>query len=563
MRIVLTILFGTLLLSCTDQTPDLAYVISPTEAEGRSQLQVTMTFVPETDGETHITHLNDAWGESGLYDCLAGVEVLTEHSEIRINPDSNRIEVIHPADLRSMTIRYTIRPDADGPLESNRSYRPVIQDEYFHLFSHLLFMVPGEYEDAEEPADIHLSWEGFEEDFIIHNSFGSQQREQLLHIPPVDFWTGIFVGGDFRVHPIDVQQNKVFLALRGEWQAFTDQQLVNMLERTITTQRDFWRDHSQEFFTVTLIPTVLEKGSSMGGTGLTNSFAANASNNEYLEFTGLAWLFNHELMHNWIGHTIKNADEEQQYWFSEGFTEYNNFKNISANQIGGFTPEDYFNELNKSITSLMTSPVVDAPNSEVTYENFWSDPSYEKLPYYRGAIFAFYLDHKIRLDSEQTKSLDDMMRQILAETQLTGQKVDHDYFLEVANGYLKEDLDPFFQKHMIDGVPFDLAAMFDELGLAYTTEDSRVFESGFVRDSDNLVVKVVSGSQAEIAGLEVGDTIKAINMYSDPEIKANMTVVRNGEELNFDFFPYRLSNIPTLLSSQYNLAMLTKAEGGE
>jgi hypothetical protein len=73
---------------------------------------------------------------------------------------------------------------------------------------------------------------------------------------------------------------------------------------------------------------------------------------------------------------------------------------------------------------------------------------------------------------------------------------------------------------------------------------------------------VVPGSQAQIAGLEVGDTIKTINMYSDPEIKANMTVVRNGEELQFDFYPYRLTNIPTLLSSEDNLALLAKADGG-
>ena len=81
-------------------------------------------------------------------------------------------------------------------------------------------------EDQEEPADIALSWEGFDPDFVIHNSFGTQQRQQLLSIPPVDFLSGIFVGGDFRVHPIEVQGNKVYLAIRGQWQAFEDQQQV-------------------------------------------------------------------------------------------------------------------------------------------------------------------------------------------------------------------------------------------------------------------------------------------------------------------------------------------------
>ena len=556
MRTMLTVLLGVILFSCGPQQPDINYVISPAVIDGKDQLQITMTFAPEPDGETFITHLNDAWGETSLYDCLANLEVLSEHSEMRINADSNRIEVVHPESLKQLSLRYSIQSDYDGPLESARTYRPVVRSDYFHGFSHLLFMIPAELEEQEEPASIALNWEGFDPEFVIHNSFGSQQRQQLLSVSPVDFSKGIFVGGDFRVHPIEVEGNQVYLAIRGQWQAFEDQQVVDMLGRTIQTQRDFWKDHSQEYFTVTLIPTQLDRGSSMGGTGLTNSFAANASNNEYLDFTGLSWLFNHELMHNWIGFTIQNANEEEQYWFSEGFTEYNNFKNISSNEIGGFTRADYFNELNKSISSLWTSPVKDAPNSEINYENFWSDRSYEKLPYYRGAIFAFYLDHLIAQDSDGEKSLDDMLLKILEETRLTGQKIDHDYFLEVANLYLKEDLTPFFQKHMVDGVPFDLPAMFERFDLAYSIEGSKVFESGFTRDEDQLVHNVVPGSQAFLAGLREGDRLRSMDMYSDPNTEAHLSYERDGEITEISFYPYRSEPVPQLLTTDENIAMI-------
>ena len=57
-----------------------------------------------------------------------------------------------------------------------------------------------------------------------------------------------------------------------------------------------------------MIPTVQEQGSGFQGSGLTNSFATNATNNKYLEIEGLVYLFNHELQHNWTGHIIKNDD---------------------------------------------------------------------------------------------------------------------------------------------------------------------------------------------------------------------------------------------------------------
>ena len=196
---------------------------------------------------------------------------------------------------------------------------------------------------------------------------------------------------------------------------FKEEDVFQVLEQTLTCQRNFWNDHSQNYFTVTMQPFPQENGSSFQGTGLTNSFATSVSNNDQTELGQMVYLFNHELMHNWIGHTIHNDNEEEQYWFSEGFTEYYTFKNIAKNKINGLDGTFFIDEFNRTIRDLYASSVTEAPNSEINYDNFWTNYEYSKLPYWRGAIFAFYLDQKIQQMSEGKQSLDDVMYQVYTD----------------------------------------------------------------------------------------------------------------------------------------------------
>jgi len=244
---------------------------------------------------------------------------------------------------------------------------------------------------------------------------------------------------------------------------------VELLKNTLMAQRKFWNDHSQPYFSVTMIPIFEPNGSSWQGTGLTNSFALAASNNEYLEVQGLVYLLNHELQHNWIGLTIKNDNEEEQYWFSEGFTDYYTMKNIAINRIYDLDEKFFIQEFNSKLKNLYKSPVVASPNSEINYDNFWKDRHYSDLPYLRGAVFAFILDQQIQRDSNGGKSLDDVMKQLHENSDT---KLSHPYFVKTVNPYLKEDFEPFFNRHIVDGEPFEMETIFKDLDLDYQVSDS-------------------------------------------------------------------------------------------
>ncbi len=304
-----------------------------------------------------------------------------------------------------------------------------------------------------------------------------------------------------------------------------------------------------------MVPIFEKQGSSWQGTGLTNSFALAASNNEHLEVQGLAYLLNHELQHNWIGLKIKNENEEEQYWFSEGFTDYYTIKNIPVNRIYGLDEKYFVQELNSKLRNLYSSPVVASPNSEINYDNFWKDRDFSNLPYLRGAIFAFILDQIIRQDSRGTKSLDDVMKELL---QNSDENLSHAKFIETVNPYLAEDIEPYFNRHIIEGNPFDMVTVFEEFGLEYHAKAS-VFYLGLKKEEgDRFSISFVDpDSNAFRAGLRAGDRIISQSyVYDRPDAKASFVIKRDSKELDIDFFPSREIEVPQLIDSELNISKL-------
>lgn len=553
MKQFLLILIGVLsLASCQNtQQAHFQYEISPVYKDSTAQLKVVLQFTPEADGTTTLLFQDKAWGQDSLHGIVADIQVLDVTGEVTPQPEEDKFELSHPENLESIRVSYLLKQDFDGDLTTRNDFRPVISEDYFHVFSHMMFMLPQHIiEEQQDDFSVQLDWINFPESFQLVNSFGRQQTQQFIPtISESEFHSAIWTGGDFRVYPIDIEGNEVIFSIRGDWEKVEDQVMVDLLTNTVTAQRDFWQDHSQPYFLVSMIPTVQDRGYSFHGTGLTHSFAVAASNNEYLEVEGLAYLFNHELMHNWTGKLIENDNEEEQYWFSEGFTEYYTFKNVARNNIYNLGKEFLVEKMNESIFALYTSPVLAAPNSEMNYENFWSNPDYGKLAYYRGALFAMYLDHRIQRQTDGHQSLDDVMLAIKDAALTDGQKLTHDFFIATVNSFLKEDITPFFQRHIVEGVPMDVAQIYTEFGFEFAPE-SQVFDLGFQVSENKKIQNLDLTSNAYQAGLREGDKISKASYQYEPDVQAEFSVLRDGKEQSVVFYPAKLAPIPELLKLQ-------------
>lgn len=553
---------GTVFFSCArPEIPKLQYEIVKSMADSLPALEVRLHFTPDTGKVTQVAYPNEAWGEENLFNAIRQVKLLEGNGSILLEPDSGQITINHPRDPGPMALSYKIVQDSPGPEDADDSYRPIVQPTYFHVFSHNLLAVPRHYEVGEEPsAKIFLKWTGWANDQVIHNSFGSGRREQNLGtIPLLRFHSAVFVGGDYRVHSREIEGNRIYLGIRGDWVPFTEEEVMDLLAHTVSAQREFWQDHSQEYFTVIMRPYPQENGSSFQGTGLTNSFATAISNNEFTELDQLVYLFNHELMHNWIGHTIENESEEAQYWFSEGFTDYYTSKNIAANQIDGRDWGYYIKGINETIRLLEASPVKEAPNEEITYENFWSSREFEKLPYHRGKLFAFYLDQQIIAVSDGAHSLDDVMRDLLRAAREEGQKLTHEYFLKVVNGYLAADITPFFNRHIVEGQMLPLTSLLETLGLAYHDE-AMLFDLGFSFNEERTRIKDVNPlSEAFKAGVRIGDRVISHSIYFDnTEREVELVLVRDGNQIPVSYYPARMADVLQMEDNAENRDKLRK-----
>ena len=429
------LLFFALLLSKALPAQQLRYQISPDCQPDGAALQVCLQFVGDADGETEIALPGDYGSATKLFRAIRDLRCVPSDCQLTIGRDSLTAIIRHrPA--QSLRLGYSLRQDFPGSEPTNETaFRPIVQPGFFHVLGSTLFLVPK----GREGCEVRLDWRNFPAGWALHNSFGTQETTQQFKSASLHWLESVFVGGDFRLLKTSVRNCPVWLALRGKAWAFSDADLLEMLRRTVEVQRAFWHDFDIPFYTVTLMPLALESGAEGPlqylGTGLQNSFAAFATPVKQLDVKGLQHLFNHELMHDWLGSKIRNGgtcNDMTFSWFSEGFTEYFAYKNMLA--AGFITPDEYLETLNRDFFAAhYASRVAEVPNSEIQ-RNFFNKSDVSQLPYKRGCLFAFYLDNLIKTRSGGTRCL-------------------HDFMLEMLDYYYEGDKDlltgfDFFEKNM-------------------------------------------------------------------------------------------------------------------
>ncbi|HSR51745.1 MAG TPA: hypothetical protein VLV83_13030 [Acidobacteriota bacterium] len=390
-------------------------------------------------------------------------------------------------------------------------YRVLLTDDLFQMIGHVGLLYP-EHVDKGLTCRFSVRWEGFREAGWKTVSSLSSLNQFQVRTSLSRFINSIFLAGKLRLHPRFIEDNLVQFAVYGEW-SFDDSEFVALASRIIKMERDFFRDHSQDYFLVSLIPTDKERGGNMGGTGLTDSFALWVYPGLELESqsdgrTRMLQLLAHEIFHNWNGGKIAREEPEQLiYWFSEGFTDF--YARRLLYREGLISREQYAALLSRRFAEFWLSPVNREPNSRIV-DDFWKDPQIKDLPYHRGDVVALLLDHEIRRQSGGTRSLDDLMRQILRryEDEQVQYGVDNllDLFAQATSPQFAQHLREVIVDGHLPDVPSDLGAP----ELALRTRQLGAFDPGFdIRSSiaAREVLSVRSGSRAHQAGVREGQKL--------------------------------------------------------
>jgi predicted metalloprotease with PDZ domain len=175
----------------------------------------------------------------------------------------------------------------------------------------------------------------------------------------------------------------------------------------------------------------------------------NAPNNENIE--QWAPFIAHELFHLWNGEFIEHNGQEN--WFSEGFTDY--YAMVLCTRSNLISEEDFIQRLRRASERYFTksgqTPIREAHDYELQYAG--------------GSLVGASLDILIRKSTNNTKSLDDLMRCMYQEFGKTGKKYSMEDVIRVANKITRTDHTEFFKKYVEGTDELPLEEYFDCMGL--------------------------------------------------------------------------------------------------
>ena len=285
----------------------------------------------------------------------------------------------------------------------------------------------------------------------------------------------------------------------------------------------------------------------MGGLEHTNSMAVFTNRMDF-NSTEISdgWLsfIAHEFFHLYNVKTIRPIElgpfdyDVENYttmlWFSEGVTSY--YENLILNRAGFYDREEVFRELKTSISNyenipghLFQSVAQSSFDSWMLFFNRSENASNTTISYYdKGCAIGMLLDLKIRYESGNNKSLDDVMRtlyQVYYKGKTRG--FTDKEFREVCEKTAGSSLAEIFDVYIPTVRDIDYAKYLGYAGLGINTNPDEMpgawLGIGTREDGENLIItRSEWNSPAYNAGLSPQDIIKEIN-----GVKASSELLNN------------------------------------
>lgn len=504
-----------------------------------NEIKVVMQFAATDSIHTIIKLPGEFGSEKDLYKAVKDIRVISPEG-VSVDSVAPGVVAIGPLAPNSpVELSYTIKQDWDGPMIYPKNYRAVINQSYIHLTGYALFSIPEYLEKSD--INVAVNWINIPENWKIANSFTAGETSFAQKLDARDFLNTLHIAGDFEILKSKVKGKPVFLAVRGNNWKFKNEELLSQLEQTLTMARDFWKDHTEPYYLVSLIP--FEGQGSFNGSALHQSFLLGATP-EFDNDNMLNYLLMHEYLHRWIGQeVVVQAEDQEHAWFSEGFTDFYTYKLL--HEGGLMTFEDYLNNINTLIGEYYKSKIKNMPIDSLG-DNYWKSADYQKIPYHKGLTIALWLDNKLRARSG--KSLDRLMLNLI-ELNKTGEDITFDKFVDETNKMLGQDISKELRAWILDGetVPVEENSI---KGAKGSMKELDLFEAGFDMDKsfkEKMVYGVVEESAAWTSGLRDGQQLKTWSLYYG---KTNYPILLqlsdNGVAKSIQYYPIAAEKVPVI-----------------
>lgn len=464
-------------------------------------IKVETEIIGDMEGEV-VLDLPYAWASASYYQQIKDVKLEYPIGKLQFSNENGNRAVLNTGKINVIRLSYEIYQEAGNPSDIHGT---IIRQNLIHSPGYGLFTLPEDLNDKNK-IEFNVEWNNIPKAWKTISDYGLDKSIKFK-VLPVELYSAIYTAGDLRISKIVDQKNSVYLSLHGQFD-LKDREISSYINKIIKGQRAFFHDNDFPYYAISLIEG--DNPEHMGGTSFTRSFTAfipkDLDKNYYII------LLAHEYLHNWIGRKINyfySNEPELNYWWGEGFTDY--YARVLALRSRVITIKEFVEEFNQFFKDYYLSPVINEPNSKIK-EDYWKDYAVNKLPYYRGFVFALYLNNLVK-ENSKGKSLDNIMLDLFKTSKQ--QEFSIDYFKQIARNYITKGIDTEINDYIEQGKTIDLTDLAKLLPIEKIKMG--IYDRGFDRDAlinNNTIKNIDENSNAYKAGLRNGDIVKE---YSFPK----------------------------------------------
>lgn len=290
----------------------------------------------------------------------------------------------------------------------------------------------------------------------------------------------------------------------------------------------------------------------------------------YIQFLELC---SHEYFHTWnvkriqpeIYQTasLKEPVYTNQLWWFEGITSFYDAQIL--HRAGILDHDSYLNQLAKEMTRVYRMPgrfkQSVAESSFLTWTKFYQQD--ENAPnaivsyYTKGSLIALGLDLTIRAETQNAKSLDDVLLTLWREYGATGKGLQEGEIESICERASGLDLKDFFQRYLFGTEDLPFESLFAQFGIDFTLRPAtnakdtggKTEQKSFppqlganLVESEHQTVKLThvwNDQSAGLAGLAAGDEIIALNGFKMASVQALETYLARhniGDDIPCHYF---------------------------
>ncbi len=442
-----------------------------------------------------------------------------DHKPLKVEKVDKQTWRVATQDAREVVLEYDVYANVLSPYDAQLNpHHGFINGAYIFMYPVGKKNLPIQVK-FQTPEDWHIATELTRT--REKNIFDARNYDHLADSP--------VEAGTFRWLQFESKGAKFDVVIDGETAQFDEPELLQLLKRIVNFEIETMQDVPFSHYTFIYH---FPEGRSGGGMEHAFSTAINLSAQEVSRrLEDIANVSAHEFFHVWNVKRIRPSSLEpvdytrenytRALWFSEGVTSlYGAYTMVRS---GIDKKEDFYRSLAETIQSEQERPAHVLQNVEESSLDTWFD----KYPYYRrpensisyyekGEILGLLLDLTIRRETENRRSLDDVMRYLNREYAQKGLFFDDRSGIpDAVEKVIGRRMDDFFDRFVrgVEEIAYD--QFLNIAGLKLDLQSRNVGDPGFTVtqnfDGAPVVDEVLDASPADKAGVKSGDELVEVN----------------------------------------------------